>query len=448
MSIKLDWEIEAEQTHTQSTAGEDAESRRKRRRARLRFLLVLFVMLALIGALVGVVVVRLRQVEFQIEQRLRDTVAAEVAALRVGDQTHFLALQRSAADEWYQTQTGTFAQYQALKQTQDINLPGTILDLAVDGQRGRVEVQEIISGVPYARVWYYWRYEDGWRHVPPDYTFWGENRVIAVDESPIIVRYRAVDAPVAQAVSDALESWRAFACSQAGLCEFPAVTVDIVPEPSLDIGWSSVDPSVLMLPSPYTRAARLDMPFEQPMRTEVAELIAARMLADFAPEYPADAYFLKQAVTSWLVERFAGVSTDSYLMNSLANEYGAAAVGRLLEIVVPNTGINVLTQVTGEPLEGMRVDWRDFLTWRLQLENDLIARNEFGAFLNLYHADDPVVRSQAEARFSAGAVDDTPQVISVLRADNETGTPTLRAVTDDGGEVVFRLVNGDWKQAS
>ena len=48
--------------------------------------------------------------------------------------------------------------------------------------RGRgCEVEEIIGGVPYGRVWFYWRYDDGWRHVPPDYTFWGDARTVEAD---------------------------------------------------------------------------------------------------------------------------------------------------------------------------------------------------------------------------------------------------------------------------
>ncbi len=447
MSIKLEWEIEAEQSRRHATAGEDAETRRRRRRARLRFLLVLVLLFTVIGGVIGALAMRLRQVDFQIEQRLRDTVAAEVAALRVGDQTTFIALQRSAADEWYQTQGAYFAQVQTLKQTQDLNLTGTVLDVAIDGLRGRVVVQEIVSNVPYARVWNYWRYEDGWRHVPPDYTFWGANQTITRGDSPINVRYRELDAALARELADALETWRAFACEQVGICAFPAFTLDIVPDPSAEIGWSPLDPNVLIVPSPYTGAARVDQLFEPSARLEIATLIADRLLATLTPEYPADAYYLRQAVASWLVERFAGAATNSHLITSLANEYGAAAVGRLINGLTPTSGIDVLTAVTSERLDVVRVDWRDFLTWRLTLENQLIEREDYAAFANLYDLENPLARANAETRFRLAEVNRATLVISVLRALDETGAPTLRAVTSEG-EIVFRLVGADWKRVS
>ena len=42
---------------------------------------------------------------------------------------------------------------------------GNVADATVDGPRGRAVVEEVIDGVSYRTVWFYWRYADGWRHV-------------------------------------------------------------------------------------------------------------------------------------------------------------------------------------------------------------------------------------------------------------------------------------------
>ena len=103
MGIHLDWEVEAEQTHTQR-AGEEPLSARKRRLARLRFLLFILVLLGIFAGLVGVVVWRLQALDSQVEQALRSTVEAEVVALRLGDFIAFSSAQRSASGDWLQSQ--------------------------------------------------------------------------------------------------------------------------------------------------------------------------------------------------------------------------------------------------------------------------------------------------------------------------------------------------------
>src|SRR5689334_9714999 len=153
MGIRLDWEIEAEQGQIKS-AGEDVIAQRKRRVAWLRFILLVGVVALVLGGIAALITWRLRTVDDQIAQLLRNTVDVEVAAIRIGDQTAVLAAQRSASDEWAQQQAQLFNNYQQLKLTQQIELTGQILDLNINDTRARVEVQEIDNGVPYTRVWF------------------------------------------------------------------------------------------------------------------------------------------------------------------------------------------------------------------------------------------------------------------------------------------------------
>ena len=112
MGIRLDWEIEAEQTQMHN-GGEDPFAARVRRRARLRFHLILAVFLAIIGAVALAINWRLQEVDAEIEQLLRDTVGAEVAALRIGDYQAFADIQRSGAESWLisQQQPGCYTDH-------------------------------------------------------------------------------------------------------------------------------------------------------------------------------------------------------------------------------------------------------------------------------------------------------------------------------------------------
>ncbi len=452
MGIRLDWEIEAEQEHRQQSGGEDPETRRKRRRERLRFLLVLFVMLAVIGGVIGAVELRLRQVDWQMEQLLRDTVSAEVAALRLGDHAAYLELQRSATSDWTQRQDANFARYQTLKQTHNLNLSGRIIGATVDGQRGRVQLEEITDGVPYSRLWFYWHYDDGWRHVPPDYTFWGEAKTVEVPG--VQVSYRAVDETVAQAIAPEISDWLKTGCAALTCANAPQIKVDIVTTEGSQIGWSPNDLWTMNIPSPLIDSMRLDQPFDINMQIKAANLLAERFVGNFSPAYPADAYYLRQAIVSWLVKRFAQVETNSFLISSLAQNYGDPAVGQLLSLLQPDSNIGVIAQVTGTALDLSNLDWRDFLTWRLTVENELIARQDEADFLALYNTSDVYVRGQAYTRYAAGANNDPHTVISAISERDTNNTPQLRAVVQVGDpvarqeEVIFRLIDGVWKRAS
>ncbi|MCA9911566.1 MAG: hypothetical protein KC519_23085, partial [Anaerolineae bacterium] len=171
MGIRLDWEIESERERLQS-AGEDPEAAKRRRRALRRIILFTMLLVTIGACYVGLVLLRLQQVDEIFRQNLLDTVENEVAAVRIGDRNAYTNIQRSDSEAWLQSQQQLYDDYQALKQQPNLILSGHVLDTQIDGPRARVLVQEIINGAQYARVWFYWRFDDGWRHVPPDYTFW------------------------------------------------------------------------------------------------------------------------------------------------------------------------------------------------------------------------------------------------------------------------------------
>ena len=458
MGLKLDWEIEAEQSQVRNT-GEDAESRRRRRRARRRLLfLVAFVLLAFASA-GAALVLRLRYVDSLVEQNLRDTVEAEVTALRIADRAAYLGLQRSASEDWMLAQDETFNAYQALKSQQDIQLTGQVLDVTIDGQRARVQVEEIVDGVPYGRLWFYWQYGEGWRHVPPDFTFWGE--VASFDSDGVSVRARTVDAPVAEAMSGQLASWIAQGCDIFGCASLPTISVEIVPSAAVEPAWSPANPWSLTAPSPSVGRARLDMPFSAELQAPIAQLLAERLVAQAMdneqPVYPTDAVYLRQAVIDWLADRFVGVQTDAYLIQSLAELYGEAAVGRLISVLGPSDDILMLGPVAGvATLDQTGLDWRDFLTWRLNVERELMSRRDEAAFLALYDSGDENARAVALGRYNAAPSPEAVSVVSVSPETDANGVAHLRARVQYGSaettlreeEAIFRLVNGTWKRAN
>lgn len=452
MSIKLDWEIEAEQPQVYE-AGEDPVSRRERRRARMWVLLGILGIIAVFGLIVLAVVLRLRAVEEQTVDVLLDTVEAEVAALRIGDQTSFLDIQRSATDDWREMQRLVFNNYQALKVERNVQLTGRILDATVEGTRARVVVEEIIDGVPYARVWFYWRYDDGWRHVPPDYTFWGDVQTIRHDA--FSVRYRTVDEALARSVAEKVEGWLRFACDTLTCAGLQDIAIEIIPDRNLVTTWSPVNDWLLQVPSPLTGQARHDIPFDLNLQLQVANAIAERVVLLAAggvpPEYPTDAYYLRPAVASWLVGRFTAINTNSFLVASLAENYSEQAVGQLVSVMPPNASAAILTSVTGTAsLDQTNLDWRDFFTWRLTLEDQLITRRDEAGFLNLY---DPAVHGGAYQRYTAGASGAEWTVVSIMPETGADGGLVLRAITEVRGSdgtrqeaVLFRLVDGNWRR--
>lgn len=455
MGVRLDWEIEAEQTHIQRV-GEDPRSARERRLARLRLLVFIFIIPAALVAAAAFILFRLQAVDEEIIQALRNTVDAEVTALRLGDFTAFSAAQRSASDAWFTSQKQLFDDYQNLKLEENLQLTGQILDLTVDKTRARVNVQEIMNGVPYTRVWFYWRYDDGWRHVPPDYTFWGDLKTS--DSQGVSIRYQAVDSALAEAVTRDLTTWLQTACAALACRSLPSLTVEILPDETLQTSWSASNPWLLQLPSPYLRRARSDMPFDLDLQFAVANLLAERLVSqasnNLQPLYPSDAYYLRQAVISWLIGRFVQLNTNAFVINTLATNYSDPAVGRLLAAMQPDSTVALIGQITGvTSLEQTNLDWRDYLTWRVVTEDNLIRQRDDTNFLALYDTRDDIARSLASERFSQIPPEVPKVIISAQLESDASGIPTLRTIMQVGPndsalqqEVFFRLADGVWKR--
>jgi hypothetical protein len=107
-------------------------------------------------------------------------------------------------------------------------------------------------------------------------------------------------------------------------------------------------------------------------------------------------------------------------------------------------------------LDQLEIDWRDYLTWRLALEQEVVVARDEANFLALYDTADVAARDLAIARYSLGATGESWVITQVGRETDATGLPVLRAsatvTAANGAErveaVVFRLINDLWRRVS
>jgi len=87
----------------------------------------------------------------------------------------------------------------------------------------------------------------------------------------------------------------------------------------------------------------------------------------------------------------------------------------------PTSDVSVLNQAAGtQSLSDGNFDWRDFITWRLNTEADLITKRDQANFLTLYDTSDPIARATAEQRFNAGGTTGQQSATAVVSEPTPT----------------------------
>jgi hypothetical protein len=455
VGIRLDWQVEAEQVYEKS--GEDPQAKRRRHRQRLQVIFFTVGILLGLGGLGAAALIRLNTVDNALRESLSETVQAEISALRIGDFTSFITLQRSASNAWLEYQDVRYQIYQEQKAANEIELVGKISDIAIDGQRGRVIVEEIRQGAPYKVVWFYWRYSDGWRHVPSDFTFWGDPAEIVGDA--VTVEYNTLDQALAKELAERADRWWMDGCTIVGCDSPPPLTIRITSRPTDQLGWDISTESerlTLIVPSPLAIAdgTPADVVLSDTLAGQIALPIADRQFAiathGLQPIATTDAAWLKQAIINWLAADYTqrvDLNANGFVQ-SLKDSYGVASIGQIARALTENSNISVVSLVLNADLPTLRVDWRSFFQHRLDIEKSLLAENRTDEFFSLWNTGDPAAQNPIQFRLQNPTAP-SPQVQVVAISPDTTGlmTAIIQATYNDQEVLVtFRFVDGTWKR--
>ena len=344
-----------------------------------------------------------------------------------------------------------------MKAAGEIELRGDILAVHIDGERARVLVQENISGQPFSRLWFYRRTDAGWLHTAPDPTFWGER--LQYEGAGVRINYRAADQRFAVDLGMALEDWIQRACAVFACGDLPILVAEVRLDAIQEPAWRDERNLRLDVPSPYLDIARADTPFDGVYQRYVSQLLAARVVNAHTSyrtaAYPHDAHFLRQAATDWLAAWLTHTGRSDTLMGSLAHNYGADAIARLLDSLGTTDSMAILQRVIPDPLAQADLHWRDFIEWRIKLESELIGARAEEQWLRLYDTSDEGARRAAYARFNQSVAEPVYRVVDQFVWTGDAGHPQLRVSVEAGDasqpgaeNVLFNLVNGVWKRAS
>lgn len=471
MGIQLDWQVESERSRQKAT--EDPSAKHERRRQRRRLLVFMIIVASLLGGVILAVQWRINQVDQRTEADLRATVDVELTALRIGNRSNFINVQRSASEDWMNGQHALFDEYQSFKQNGWLG-EAEILDIEVDHNqpRGRVLVEQVINDVPYRMVWFYWRYNDiegdqnGWRHVPPDIEFWGDEQTI--EKNNLQVTYYDLDEDVAKAVAPLAEKWWNASCDKV-LCEdTPELTIAIVPESLAGPTWDAYDDLTLKIPSPLLGGrAPFDVVPSADVQSTLLEMITLRSLAyqadgdlNLVSPYE-DIYWISEHAQAWLISELkTGSPMNSTFFDSIEQFWGAQFPSQILQNLTINSNIGFIELAFGTSINDMpdeqlnAMDWTDFFQWRLRAEHTAHSANDTDAFRNFYDSSDTAVMGTAAKNFAERDPNSPiPRVVGITITRDEFGRRIANVAilpnpdnTTVQNTLVFRWVESTWKR--
>ncbi len=448
MGVDLKWEIDADEAQARQVTetGRAGGQRGKR-------LLLLLLLVLLCAGVAGAVYLRLREVERQQENVLRATVEAEVTALRLDDEKAFIELQGSADQAWQLAQLENYDAWQLRKLAEGNPPGGEILSLAQDGEQAWVQVEEYIAGDSWTHTWHYRLTSQGWRHVAAGEGWRGTLRSHHAEN--LLIEYFSLDDPLVQALAPQLAAWLARGCALLNCTTMTQMKVQIQAQTDAP-AWLPTAPWTLQVPSPWAQLTRTGEVLNAGLRNTLAQLLARRLLDEGsgqpAPDWTLEASWLRASATVWLADRMLEQQGEQRLLESLANNYGEAAVTRMVRQLRPESTLSLFSTVTGTAaLQEAALDWSDLLAWQLQQEAEHRQRDDLDSFLALYDLRDGALSVLARARYAVGEFAGSISVSgAALVGETESG-PLLRVeVTDPTGTVPvhFRLVEGRWLRAS
>jgi hypothetical protein len=452
MGIKLDWEFESE--HDWEEVGEDPSllDLRKRRGRQLWNLAI--VVLALGGAVFGVVRYRLHSINRQLRADLESTIASETLALRIGDQQAFLDAQ-SEVGAWDAVQENTFDTYQVLGER--LVPTGEVVDLDMDGDQARVVLREQLDGQVYHVTWFYQHGEEGWLHVAPAADLWGAANRLETEHFTFI--YYDADSALVDVLASRLDGWWEAACQVTGCQEgLPHIEVRVEPDPLVRLGWADYDGSTLVVPSPLLGRVPEDNPYDPQLEGDLAALLTWRWV-EYLVGGPVEAYseldWVSVELQTWLRHTLDGSKPPSAFLGPMAAAYGSGFVPGFVERVRRGEpAVPVLAAMTGTPASDLPVSWDTYFTYRLRGEAQLIADGYETEAALIYGDPGREVGGEAVRVASYSLVQEArPDSIRVVgtQQDGEVVWAEVVFEAEEAslvGYVPFRLVGDRWVRAA
>ena len=233
MGIKLDWQVESDAGRVHVAEAPEIVAATRRRARGLQVALIVIVVVVVGGYIT--VQARLRQIDRQLEENLKATIAAETLALRIGDRTAFLK-QQSSIDGWRDLQQYNFERY--ISQSPDIQVTGEILNLEITGDEALVELAVETQDGPTTAEWVYTHTSSGWRHAASLDQPWG---IQQTEAEYITLLYDLEQTALAEALKQYLNAvWEA-ACETTACQKPPHLTVNLVNRQLSLVQWNGDD---------------------------------------------------------------------------------------------------------------------------------------------------------------------------------------------------------------
>ncbi len=404
--VKFDWEVKSQfslqKIHPDASSSSDLSTRQ-----RMAPLLMLLAIISIVGGVIGFASYRLAQIQQTIQNHLHESVKAEVSFLRLGDRTQFLAVQRSASPSWLETQSILFDEYQYLKTQQRLNLDAEIVSTVIDGNRARVQVLEQIEGQPYLQTWFYWNYQDGWRHVPADYTFWGEPKTQAGDY--ITMNYAMLDQTIALSLFDNLERGMAQVCVWITCDPFAVL---LVSREGLSVNWSATVPNQLEVSSPYVGRVALRQPLPETLMDELtlqlAKALAQANGASLQVDDWSDRAFIETQLVAYIQSYLLSREPVDNLFVDLKTHFESPKVQDVLQASSQSTFIPLLQELLAQPtLHDMPLTWEPYANWLLRKEYAYWDIEDEQGFYSIY-VNDSLSQLIAMTRYAAPQINLQP----------------------------------------
>ena len=135
---------------------------------------------------------------------------------------------------------------------------------------------------------------------------------------------------------------------------------------------------------------------------------------------------MRGSLVRYLADHFLGVYSGTTILHSLAEHYGADALAKLVRRFSSDSNMSVLRQVMPVAIDEAPLDWGDFIRWRLNTEDELLAARDEAGWLSMYDTANEGVQGLLYDRFHANRRYQALEVVDQLIWHPTDGQTQLR----------------------